>query len=225
MTSLVTASTASQEQDRLRYGYARVSKGEEDLRNLQTQIKALTDAGIRSNLIYTDEHTGSSIKRPGWIDLMEVAGPGDIIHVQYLDRFSRNLLTSLTLIQELATRNIHIISIAEGINTADNTPTALAHRQLILVFAEWQYNNTRERIINGQERARQEGRPIGRPEVLAPAIKEAIWQHHLKNDGPTKIKNLIELQYNVSVSLGTIRNTIRKYQTRTSAPELALAPA
>ena len=57
--------------DALRYGYARCSKGEEDLRNLDLQIDALLAYGIRKDLIHTDIYTGARFTRHGWTELID----------------------------------------------------------------------------------------------------------------------------------------------------------
>ena len=72
------------------YGYARVSKTDDDSRNLETQLRLLAGHGIRENLIFTDVASGRSLARSGWQDLMDVVQTGDTIAVAFLDRFSRN---------------------------------------------------------------------------------------------------------------------------------------
>ena len=58
------------------YGYARISKADDDARNLETQLKVLDDYGVRPNLVYQDVATGRSLARSGWQELMEVVRPG-----------------------------------------------------------------------------------------------------------------------------------------------------
>ena len=72
------------------YGYARVSKADDDSRNLTTQILELQRHGIREDLIFTDVASGRTLKRPGWQDLMGRVQPGDTLVVAFLDRLSRN---------------------------------------------------------------------------------------------------------------------------------------
>ena len=72
------------------YGYARVSKSDDDAKNLDTQLRLLAHHGIREDLIFTDVTSGRTMNRPGWRDLMGPVQPGDTIVVAFLDRFSRN---------------------------------------------------------------------------------------------------------------------------------------
>ena len=48
------------------YGYARVSKADDDSKNLETQLRILADHGIRDHLVFTDVASGRSLQRPGW---------------------------------------------------------------------------------------------------------------------------------------------------------------
>ena len=72
------------------YGYARVSKADDEARKLETQLRLFNDQGVWPNLIYRDVASGRSLDRSGWGDLTEVIRPGDTIVVAFLDRFSRN---------------------------------------------------------------------------------------------------------------------------------------
>ena len=48
------------------YGYARVSKSDDEARNLETQLRLLADHGIRQDLIFSDVATGRTLRRTGW---------------------------------------------------------------------------------------------------------------------------------------------------------------
>lgn len=52
------------------FGYARVSTSQQ---SLDIQIKALKDAGVKANRIFTDKASGSSTDRDG-LDLLRVKG-------------------------------------------------------------------------------------------------------------------------------------------------------
>ena len=46
------------------YGYARVSKADDDSKNLETQLRILAEHGIRDHLVFTDVVSGRSLQRP-----------------------------------------------------------------------------------------------------------------------------------------------------------------
>ena len=70
------------------YGYARVSKADDNSKNLETQLRELDAHGIRRDLAFTDEASGRTMDRLGWRDLMSRVQPGDTVVVASLDRFS-----------------------------------------------------------------------------------------------------------------------------------------
>ena len=61
------------------YGYARVSKSDDEARNLETQLRLLANHGIREDLVFSDIATGRTLRRAGWQALMEVVQPGDTV--------------------------------------------------------------------------------------------------------------------------------------------------
>ena len=57
------------------YGYARVSKSDDDAKNLDAQLGLLAHHGIREDLIFTGVASGRTMNRPGWRDLMGLSNP------------------------------------------------------------------------------------------------------------------------------------------------------
>ena len=154
------------------YGYARVSKADDDTRNLDTQLRLLAGHGIREDLIFTDVASGRSLARSGWQGLMDVVQTGDTIAVAFLDRFSRNFEEGVRIQADLIDRDIGIVAIRENIDTRDSSAAGKYFRRAMLALGAYQVDVTSERIRDGQARARSEGRRIGRPPALSPEQME-----------------------------------------------------
>ena len=155
------------------YGYARVSKTDDAARNLETQLHILHEYGIRKEHIFADEMSGSSMSRPAWNQLIATVRPNDAIVVAWLDRFSRDFDEGVRIQADLTKRNIGIVAIREGISTADDSAAAKLFRRMMLAQGAYQVESTSERIKAGLERARAEGRRLGRPPALTPEqVKE-----------------------------------------------------
>ena len=148
------------------YGYARVSKADDEARNLETQLGILADHGIREDLIFSDVASGRTMNRIGWMDLMSRVQPGDTIVVAFLDRFSRNFEEGVRIQAELTGRNIGIIAVQENINTSDGTAAAKFFRRSMLAQGAYQVDSASERTKLGLERARGNGKKVGRPPAL-----------------------------------------------------------
>ncbi|MCY4557049.1 MAG: recombinase family protein [Chloroflexi bacterium] len=74
---------------------------------------------------------------------------------------------------------IYIKCLRDPIDTSDGSAAAKAQLQMSLVFAEWQRNTTRVRIVAGQKKARAQGRTPGRKSALSPSQQDAV--HHTRS--------------------------------------------
>ena len=149
------------------YGYARVSKADDDAKNLETHLRILADHGIRDQLVYTDVASGRSLQRPGWQALMEVMQAGDTVVVAFLDRFSRNFEDGVRIQADLTRRDIGIVAIRENIDTREGSAAAKFFRRSMPAQGAYQVDSASERIKLGLERARAEGKRVGRPPALS----------------------------------------------------------
>ncbi len=149
------------------YGYARVSKADDDSKNLETQLRILDGHGIRDHLVFTDVASGRSLQRPGWQALMKVLQPGDTVAVAFLDRFSRNFEEGVRIQADLTRQDIGIVAIRENIDTREGSAAAKFFRRSMLAQGAYQVDSASERIKLGLERARAEGKRVGRPPALS----------------------------------------------------------
>ena len=155
------------------FGYIRVSQAEGES-GLATQRRVLTDHGLRDDRIFADIASGRSMRRTEWGRLRETLQPGDVVVVPRLDRLARNLSEGLRAIEELHAQGIHIRSLAEGLDTGDDSPTHRLMLHMLLSLAEWERETIRDRIRAGVNRAASEGRTGGRPPALDPEKMQAV---------------------------------------------------
>ena len=94
------------------YGYARVSKADDDSKNLDTQLQLLAEHGIRPEPVFTNVASGRTLQRPGWQDLMARLRSGDTLVVAFLDRLSRNFEDGVRIQAELTRRDVAIVDAA-----------------------------------------------------------------------------------------------------------------
>ena len=114
------------------YGYARVSKSDDEAGNLETQLRLLADHGIREDLIFSDIATGRTLRRAGWQELMSRLRPGDTLAVAFLDRLSRNFEDGVRIQADLTEQNIGIVALRENIDTSDGSAAAKFFRRSML---------------------------------------------------------------------------------------------
>ena len=148
------------------YGYARVSKADDESKNLDTQLMLLAEHGIRGDLVFSDVASASNLQRPGWQELMSRVQEGDTIVVALLDRLSRNLEDGVRIQAELTRRNIGIVAIRENIDIREGSAAAKFFRRSMLAQGAYQVDSASERIRLGLDRARASGKGVGRPPAL-----------------------------------------------------------
>ena len=156
------------------YGYARVSKADNDARNLETQLGILADHGIRKDLIFSDVASGRTMTRTGWMELMSQVQPGDTIVVAFLDRFSRNFEEGVRIQAELTGRDIGIVAVRENIDTSDGSAAAKFFRRSMLAQGAYQMDSASERIKFGLGMGRAGGKRICRPVGVDPRAGRSV---------------------------------------------------
>ena len=184
------------------YGYARVSKTDDATRNLETQLHILQKFGIRQEHIFTDEMTGSSMSRPAWSDLMTRVRSNDTIVVAWLDRFSRNFDEGVKVQAELTQQKIGIIAIKEDINTADDSAAAKYFRRMMMANGAYQVDATSERVKAGLDRAKAEGKRLGRPPALTPGQVQECRRMYAETPSIRRVARIMK------VSQGTVKRAL-----------------
>jgi DNA invertase Pin-like site-specific DNA recombinase len=181
-------------------GYARVSKGEQ---NLNMQIDALKKIGCERKNIYTDKISGSKTDRPGLSECLNALTNGDTLIVWRLDRLGRSLTHLVEIVEKLRDNKIGFKSICDG-----HIDTTTASGELIFnVFSslsQFERRLIQERTKAGLAAARARGRLGGRPSLSPndPKIIAAKQMHkdkslfineicnHLKISKPTLYRYL-----------------------------------
>ncbi|MCB9772247.1 MAG: recombinase family protein [Candidatus Omnitrophica bacterium] len=145
--------------------YCRVSSAEQ---NTETQLVALREycqrMGYQNAREYVDDgFSGKDQNRPAFERLLADirAGRVDCLICWKLDRIGRSLKHLLNLFEEFKNRGIEFVSITQNINTS--TPEGQMFLQLLGVFSEYERGLIVSRTKSGLERARKQGKKLGRP--------------------------------------------------------------
>ena len=175
-------------------GFARVSQATEDAGNLQTQEQQLR--AYRVHEVVTEVGSGARSDRKALQYLLARLQVGDTVVVTALDRISRRALDGLRFIQDLADAGVHLVVLAQPeFDTSKPTGKLLLH--VALAIAEWEWSNIRERSIQGQERARAEGKRIGRPPVLTGERRDEVRRRLQGRESVTRLAKLYGVHHTV----------------------------
>lgn len=145
------------------YGYIRVSTDTQTVENQKMAIREYAKSHRLHHIIWTAE-TISGTKQPEKRKLGEIlrnAQEGDTIIITELSRLGRSLMMILDVLQSLLEKGVKVIAIKEGYELGDN----IQSKVLAFAFglsAELERTLLSERTKLGLERARKQGKRIGR---------------------------------------------------------------
>ena len=146
--------------------YARVSTDEQTTDNQVIELKKVAERnGWEIETIYADTISGAKSKRPQLDKLMKsiMRKEIDMVMVWSVDRLGRSLQHLTTLLSDIHSKGVDLYLHQQGIDTT--TPSGKMMFQLCGVFAEFERSLIRERVLAGLERARSQGKRLGRPPV------------------------------------------------------------
>jgi DNA invertase Pin-like site-specific DNA recombinase len=156
-------------------GYARVSKGEQDV---QLQLDALKKAGCDEDHIFVDKVSGARTDRPGLDACLAMLEPRDTLVVWRLDRLGRSMSHLVTMVEELLSKKIGFRSLCDG---AIDTTTASGELifNIFSALAQFERRLIQERTQAGLAVARARGRKGGRRPISPddPRVKTAKLMH------------------------------------------------
>ena len=148
-------------------GYARVSAGDQDVAGRPC---ASNDAGgIR---VFTDVRSGKSMDRPGLTELLAYARKGDTLAVVRLDRLGRSLTELLSVVEQLKTREVALLSLEEKIDTSSAAGELVFH--VFGAVAHFERRLIAERTKDGIAAARARGKRPGRQPIDTDKVQAAL---------------------------------------------------
>jgi DNA invertase Pin-like site-specific DNA recombinase len=150
--------------------YARVST---DDQNCEMQLRELREYCARRGWKIVHEYvdtgwSGKLAKRPQLDRVMRDAGEHrfDAVLVWKLDRWGRSLAHLIESIQVLRSQDVRWIATTQNLDTGDENPMSRAMLGMMAVFAEFEREMIRERVIAGLNAARHRGKVCGRPKKV-----------------------------------------------------------
>ena len=186
------------------FAYCRVSTSDQSPEN---QIKEIQDAGFKvsEHRVVAETISGSTAAqtRPGFTNLVDKLEQGDILVVTKLDRLGRDTIDVTTTVNNLASHGIKVYCLALG--GADLTSSAgQLTMSVISAVAQFERDLLIERTQAGLQRAKAQGKVLGRPKAL-------------NNKQEDQVNHLLEQGISVSAiarQVGVSRQTIMRLRDR-----------
>ena len=187
--------------------YVRVSTNKQDSTNQLIELRNLAN---RLNYEIVQEYTDNGISgtkgredRPGLDLLLNHAGQRKFEQVMIFDitRLGRSLQNCIETLNYLNSLNIDILIQKQGIDTS--TSVGRLTFSLMASLGEYEKNMMRERIVLGINRAKSQGKKLGRPSNMNEGMKNAIKILREKGMG------IVAISKQLNCGVGTIYTVIR----------------
>jgi len=186
--------------------YARVSTGEQTCENQLRELRQIAEhKGITIVAEFVDSGISGSKgrdKRPEFDALIKgaIRKDFDSVMVWAVDRLGRSLQDLVAFLNELQSVRCDLYIHQSGIDT--QTPAGKMMFQMCGVFAEFEKGMIQQRVKLGQERARAEGKHIGRPSKISEGLVHSIVYMRQQGLGIRRIAK------DLQVGVGTIYKVI-----------------
>lgn len=178
----------------LTIGYARISTSGQ---TLDAQLDQLISADC--DPIFQETMSGARSDRPELAEALATLKEGDTLVVTRLDRLARSTFDLLDIVRTIEAKGAKLKSLAE--EWADTTtPVGKLILTVLGGLAEFERSLIAERTGEGRERARREGRRLGRPPKLTSHQKALVAQWRAEGQDNAQIAR----------ALGVSRSTVSR---------------
>ncbi|MFM0501947.1 recombinase family protein [Paraburkholderia caffeinilytica] len=148
------------------FAYCRVSTADQQAENQVQEIRA-AGFDVQPQRVISESISGSiaAEARPGFTKLLERLESGDVLIVTKLDRLGRNSIDVLETVQALEAGGVRVHCLALG-GVDLTSPAGKMTMTVLAAVAEFERDLIIERTQAGLQRAKAEGKKLGRPSAL-----------------------------------------------------------
>lgn len=174
--------------------YVRVSTDDQTTEN---QRKAISERYAVGKWFADNGLSGAipALQRPAMAELLSYVREGDTVIVVSVDRLGRNTLDVMNTVESLKNKGVSIVSMREGFDLSTSMGKAMFG--ILAVLAELERDNLKARQLAGLERARAEGKNLGREKTIDDHAV-ALW----REDNQASIKATSE---HFSISIASVK--------------------
>jgi DNA invertase Pin-like site-specific DNA recombinase len=158
-------------------------------------VKEYTDKGLSGTLSREKRPALNAMIKDGYRKKFDTVICWDI------SRIGRSMKELIMFLSDMKDRGIGICSVRQGFDTSTSMGEIMF--QFVGILSSWEREMIRERTLAGLERAKSEGKTLGRKKVTDKVITAQIIE--LRNDK----KSIREIASEVGVSRGTVSNVLK----------------
>jgi DNA invertase Pin-like site-specific DNA recombinase len=187
--------------------YCRVSTLDQTIDNQLLELRDhCSKMGWEITKEYSDEGLSGTLsrdKRPALNSLIKDAYRKrfDAVVCWDISRIGRSMKELVLFLSDMKDRDIGIVSVRQGFDTSTTMGEMMF--QFVGILSSWEREMIRERTLAGLERAKSEGKTLGRKKVVNDEITSQIVE--LRNAK----KSIRAIASEVGVSRGTVSNVLK----------------
>lgn len=177
----------------MKIGYARVSTVGQDLAG---QIELLKENGVHDDNIYCEKVTGTSTaQRVELENLLRHVRAGDEVIVSKIDRLARSISDLNKIVEALAEKNVSIHFIQDNLtfDTDNNSAMNTLIFNMLGSFAQFERDLIVQRTAEGRERAKAQGKHMGRPAQPKKKREWAVQLYMDRDNNKYSVNDIVEL--------------------------------
>lgn len=185
--------------------YVRVSTNEQTTENQVRELESWADrAGHEIVAVYDDNGISGAKGREYRVEFDKllkgaVRREFDLVAAWSVDRLGRSLQDLIGFLQELHGAGVDLYLHQQALDTT--TPSGRAMFQMMGVFAEFERSMISERVKSGLERAKANGKTLGRPKV-SDDVEEQILS--LRSEG----KGMLAIARELGIGTSTVQRVV-----------------
>ena len=187
--------------------YARCSTSDQQVSNQLIEIRDhCSKMGWEIVKEYTDEGLSGTLsrdKRPAFNEMIKdgYRKKFDSVVCWDISRLGRSMKELIMFLSDMKDLDIGICSLRQGFDTATSMGEIMY--SFVSILSSWEREMIRERTLAGLERAKREGKTLGRRKVTDDTMNAKIIELRSEN------KSLRAIASEVGVSTGTIRKVLK----------------
>ena len=158
-------------------------------------VKEYTDEGLSGTLSRSKRPALNAMIKDGYRKKFDTVVCWDI------SRIGRSMKELVLFLSDMKDRGIGICSVRQGFDTSTSMGEIMF--QFVGILSSWEREMIRERTLAGLERAKSEGKILGRRKVTNDTMTAKIIE--LRNDK----KSIRKIASAVGVSMGTVSNVLK----------------
>ena len=184
--------------------YYRVSTSSQSTENQKVALREVV-ARQGWNLVTELEDfgiSGTTNDRPAFTKLNQMVARKecDLVVVWSLDRLGRSMEDLIRFLNDLQKSGIDLYSHTQAINT--QTSMGRMVFGILASLSQWENEFRRERIIAGLDRAKKEGKKLGRPTNVNDAVRASVSVMRSKG------YSIVQIAKTLKIGVGTTRNIL-----------------